>query len=49
MVKIPAYKSTEFAYVCPKCGIEFDRSSAWQMGLIDNHHDQHIQLEKEGK
>ena len=43
------YKSTQFAYVCFKCGAEFDRNSEWQMSLIDNHLQQHNQLEKEGR
>ncbi len=43
------FASTEYDYVCYKCGTEFARSSEWQMSLIDNHMEQHTQLEKEGK
>jgi hypothetical protein len=43
------FQSTEFAYVCPRCGEEFERSSAWQMSLLEGHDDLHTQLEKEGK
>jgi hypothetical protein len=43
------FQSTKFAYVCPKCGAEFERNSEWQMSQIDGHDELHTQLEKEGK
>ncbi len=43
------FASTKEHHVCWKCGAHFDRSSEWQMSLIDGHAEQHTQLEKEGK
>jgi DNA-directed RNA polymerase subunit RPC12/RpoP len=38
------YQSTEFSFVCHKCGAEFDRSSEWQMLQVDNHMENHSQV-----
>lgn len=40
-----SYRSDEWHWVCYKCGEQFDRSSEWQMSLVDNHMEQHKQLE----
>ena len=40
-----SYRSDEWHWVCYKFGEQFDRSSEWQMSLVDNHMEHHRQVE----
>lgn len=38
--------STKDYFICPRCGLEFDRLSEWEMIQVDSHLDKHNEEDK---
>jgi len=44
-IKRESYLMSKESWICPRCGLDYDRRNEWEMSQIDGHLDRHQQEE----